>query len=99
VRRTRHGLSVTGWTVDTDHAAVSPRVRIRMDGHVLAVFHTHVRRPRIVHHFALAYRKPGFHALYRTRRGRHRVCVAALDTNGLRPTRLGCDTIRIRRRR
>jgi hypothetical protein len=88
---------VTGWAVDTDHAAVSPRVRVRLDGRVVAVFHTHVRRPRIVRHFALAYRKPGFHAVYRARRGRHRVCVAALDSDGLRATRLGCATIRLHR--
>lgn len=97
LRRTRHGVAVIGWAVDTDHAAVSPRVRVRLDGRVVAVFHTHVRRPRIVHHFALAYRKPGFHALYRAGRGRHRVCVAALDSNGLGPKRLGCATIRLHR--
>jgi SpoIID/LytB domain protein len=95
VRKARSGLRVTGWAVDTDHAAISPRVRVRLDGKVAAVFHTHVRRPRIVHHFALAYRKPGFHALYRARSGRHRVCVAVLDSNGLRPKQLGCRTIRL----
>lgn len=99
LRRTRNGVAVIGWAVDTDHAAVSPRVRVRLDRRVVAVFHTHVRRPRIVHHFALAYRKPGFHALYRAGPGRHRVCVAALDSNGLGPKRLGCARIRLRRHR
>lgn len=99
VRRARHGLAVVGWAVDTDHAAISPRVRVRLDGRVVAVFHTHVRRPRIVHRFALHYRKPGFHAVYHARRGRHRVCVAALDSDGLRPKHLGCATIRLLRHR
>lgn len=95
VRRARRGLRVTGWAVDTDHAAISPRVRVRLDGRVAPVFRTHVRRPRIVRHFALHYRKPGFHRLYRRGPGRYRVCVAVLDSNGRRPTHLGCDTVRL----
>ena len=95
VRRVRHGLRVIGWAVDTDHAALSPRVEVRLDGRVAAVFHTFRRRPRIVHHFALHYRKPGFDRLYRPGPGRHQVCVAVLDSDGLPPTSLGCATVRL----
>ena len=99
VRRVRHGLRVIGWAVDTDHASISPRVRVRVDGRVAAVFHTYKRRPRIVHRFALHYRRPGFNRLYSPGPGRHRVCVAVLDSNGRRPTHLGCKTVRLHHHR
>jgi hypothetical protein len=93
----RHGsrVWVTGWAVDTDHASLSPQVRVRIDGRIAATFRTHKRRPRLVHHFALRYHKPGFHRLYRPATGRHRVCVAVLDSDGLRTTKLGCRTVRV----
>lgn len=97
VRRHRSRVWVTGWAVDTDHASHSPRVRVRIDGRIAATFHTHRRRPRLVRHFALRYRKPGFHRWYHPSAGRHRVCVSVLDSDGLPPTHLGCRAVRVRR--
>lgn len=93
-----HGVRVTGWAVDIDHAAVSPRVRVRVDGRVVATFHTHMRRPRIVRHFALHYRRPGFRRFYTPGAGRHRICATVLDSDGLRARRLGCRTVQVPRR-
>lgn len=91
----RHGVRVKGWAVDIDHAATPRRVRVSVDGRVATTFHTHMRRPRIVRHFALHYRRPGFSRVLKPGAGRHRICASVPDSDGLKARRLGCRTVRV----
>lgn len=97
VRAENSSLRVAGWAVDTDHAGHSPSLRVVVDGKIIDRFRTRVPRPRIVHKFALSYRRPGFRRSYRLASGRHRACVVVADSDGLHPVRLGCARLRIRR--